>query len=262
MALGGCRFACYTRSQTARHVSDSQGLHELALEARAAWEANASWWVLRVNSQPGGDAFRRDVLNPAVLSMMPRTGGLVLDLGCGDGYLGRVLGPTGASGVGVDSSRSMIKAANRASMPDHHMRYIVADAEGGLPFSDATFGTVVSSMAAMDVVGLEEIFKHAHRVATSGGTALWIVPDPAGVEESPTSYFDIVRIEPRPVPFAEWAGWVRIAEDQPEPTLYVHRNERAYSSALTRCGWHTDNSGVLSLGVHPQALLLRTRKLG
>ncbi len=77
-----------------------------------------------------------------------RSGDRVLDVGCGPGYLTRVLGeavgPTG-SVVGVDAAPEMIEYATRKARSVSNCRYESGTAES-LSFPDASFDVVVSSL--------------------------------------------------------------------------------------------------------------------
>ena len=70
----------------------------------------------------------------------------VLDVGCGTGYLLRLLAeryPLATELAGIDAASSMIEAAERAA-DDQRMRFTVGVAEQ-LPFPDGAFDLVVST---------------------------------------------------------------------------------------------------------------------
>lgn len=235
-------------------------LAQLSREAREAWDRNASWWIFRIREEPGGDAFRREVLNRAIMDSVPRGRLRILDVGCGEGYLARMLAEEGATVVGLDWSLGMLKAAYRASGHHNRLSWTVGDCAGGIPFSEGAFDFVVGNMAAMDILDLERALADARRVVVRSGWATWIVLDPDGVVANPDQYFTIVREEPRRVPCAEWVAWIRIAPDQPAPTLYVHRSAATYLELFARTGWLVQKAHLLGGGPHPRALfyLLKT----
>jgi ubiquinone/menaquinone biosynthesis C-methylase UbiE len=73
----------------------------------------------------------------------------VLDVACGTGYFARLLGSAvGPSGevVGVDAAPEMVAYARRRSRRQPTCRFEVGSAEA-LPFADASFDLVVSSLA-------------------------------------------------------------------------------------------------------------------
>ncbi len=70
----------------------------------------------------------------------PQPGELILDLGCGTGHLTKTIAESGAQVIGIDSSASMVEAA-QAAYPD--LEFLVADAKDfsfPLPF-DAIFSS-------------------------------------------------------------------------------------------------------------------------
>jgi SAM-dependent methyltransferase len=81
---------------------------------RARWEANAAYWVTVIRE--GRDRYRTELTDPAILDAIGPCAGLtVLDAGCGEGYLSRILASRGADVVGVDVCQGLIEAAARVS---------------------------------------------------------------------------------------------------------------------------------------------------
>ncbi len=68
-------------------------------------------------------------------------GALVLDVGCGDGSLVRLLARQGASVIGLEPSEAQLARA-RAAEPAGEEAYLAGVAEG-LPFPDGSFDTVI-----------------------------------------------------------------------------------------------------------------------
>ena len=74
----------------------------------------------------------------------------VLDAGCGEGYLSRILAQHGAHVTGVDISPKLIELA-RAKDPDGAITYQVADLSQPLPDYEAQFDLVASYFVLNDV---------------------------------------------------------------------------------------------------------------
>ena len=101
---------------------------------------------------------------PRLLDLLGDIAGLrVLDAGCGEGYLARVLAARGAQVTGIDISPRLIELAREQ---DHEgaIVYRVADLSAPLPDYDQCFDAVASYLALNDV--------HDHRgfAATLAGT--------------------------------------------------------------------------------------------
>jgi SAM-dependent methyltransferase len=76
-----------------------------------------------------------------LLADIAQPGERVLDLGCGDGYLLRLLGERGATAIGLDRSPAELALAHRRGAIAVH-----GDATA-LPFADASFSLAVSHLA-------------------------------------------------------------------------------------------------------------------
>ncbi|MDA0637407.1 methyltransferase domain-containing protein [Nonomuraea sp. MCN248] len=90
---------------------------------------------------------RREVFTRLAIQARPRPGERFLDVGCGTGYLTRVVAPVvGPAGrvTGIDPSPEMIGYA-RGRAPGN-CDYLVGEGQS-LPFPDESFDAVVSSLA-------------------------------------------------------------------------------------------------------------------
>ena len=82
-------------------------------ELQASWEHNADVWTAAVRG--GQIASRRAGTDAAIVRACERVGlGRVLDVGCGEGWLARVLAERGADVVGIDGSTALIARARAA----------------------------------------------------------------------------------------------------------------------------------------------------
>jgi len=128
-----------------------------------AWEANAGDWIAWARA-PGHDGFW-DGTWPALAQIMPEAGGLVLDLGCGEGRVARLLRAAGRQVIGVERSPTLARAAATGSPP---VPVALADA-AALPFADASIGVVVACMSLMDVDGFDGAVAETARVLRPDG---------------------------------------------------------------------------------------------
>ena len=117
-----------------------------------------------------------DVTNRFVLDFAVRTGGVVLDYGCGAGALvaaGRAAG-LDISGADVFYGGSAARAeAAAAGLLGTTVREIV---NGRIPFDDAVFDLVVNNQVMEHVADLDATLGEIHRVLKPGGLILSLFP--------------------------------------------------------------------------------------
>jgi SAM-dependent methyltransferase len=115
------------------------------MSLRDAWEARAPDWVRWARSPELDDDFWSFHL-PEFLRLVPAPGRLTVDVGCGEGRLGRVLASSGHRVVGFDASLTSVRAA--ATHPEGHP-VAVADAVR-LPLPDDAADLAIAFMSLHD----------------------------------------------------------------------------------------------------------------
>ncbi len=134
------------------------------MSLRDAWEARAPDWVRWARSPELDDHFWRFHL-PEFLRFVPAAGRLTVDVGCGEGRLGRVLATTGHRVLGIDASLTSARAA--ASHPEGHP-VVVADAVR-LPLADQVADLAVAFMSLHDFDDVRTAVAEVARVLVPGG---------------------------------------------------------------------------------------------
>src|SRR5438067_3785743 len=93
----------------------------------------------------------QEPIMPHFLALLGDIAGLtVLDAGCGQGYLSRILARRGAQVTGIDISANLIRIA-REQDPDHTITYQVANLCQPLPAYRQHFDLAVSHFVLNDV---------------------------------------------------------------------------------------------------------------
>ncbi|EIM76277.1 type 11 methyltransferase [Nitritalea halalkaliphila LW7] len=90
----------------------------------AAWERHAEDWLKLIASE--GIASRQ-VTNPAILDFVSEqaAGKVLLDIGCGEGWLSHALRAKGFTCFGLDGTKALVDEANKKSKQQHffHLDY-------------------------------------------------------------------------------------------------------------------------------------------
>ena len=93
-------------------------------QLKTSWEKSSQWYDSVVGEK--GHYYHKTVILPKLLNLMDlKPGDKLLDLGCGQGVLSRVI-PNEVEYVGIDLSKSLIaEASNRIKQPHH--RFLTGD---------------------------------------------------------------------------------------------------------------------------------------
>jgi SAM-dependent methyltransferase len=154
------------------------------------YAANVAW---REQERAEGDPF--GLLPPLLQLLGDIAGRRVLDAGCGEGYLARVLAARGAHVTGIDLSPRLIELA-RARNPDGGIDYQVADLSQPLPAMAGSFDAAASYLVLNDVpdyrgfaATLAATLKPAGRLALALNN-----PYSAVIDRHVTDYFDSGKV--------------------------------------------------------------------
>src|SRR3712207_6548510 len=139
----------------------------------AAWERRAAEWVAWART-PGHDVFFDRLNWPAFRALLPPPGRLTLDLGCGEGRVGRLLHAAGHRVIGLDSSPTLVGLARAAG---GYEQVLHGDA-ASVPLEDGTVDLVVAFMSVHDMDDPAVALAEAARVLTPGGTLALAVVHP------------------------------------------------------------------------------------
>ena len=142
------------------------------VDLRLAWDTHAEKWA-RWARTPGHDSyehFHRD----RFFDLLPPAGKLTVDLGCGEGRLGRDLMARGHRVVGVDGSPTL---AALAATADPRQPTALADA-AALPMRAGVADLAVAMLSLQDMDDLEGAVREAGRVLVPGGRFCFAIVHP------------------------------------------------------------------------------------
>jgi SAM-dependent methyltransferase len=139
---------------------------------RDAWETQAQSWAAWART-PGHDSFWRGHAE-SFLALVPSPGSLTVDLGCGEGRLGRLLQERGHRVVAVDASPTLAKLTARHDRPQP---VAIADM-AALPLRESGADLAVAFMSLQDVDDMPGAVDEAARALVPGGRLCLAVVHP------------------------------------------------------------------------------------
>jgi ubiquinone/menaquinone biosynthesis C-methylase UbiE len=167
------------------------------------------------------EAGHGDVVRQVIGRMRIQAGMQMLDLGCGNGWATRLLGPAapGAGAVGIDASPQMVARAEELHDWTSRARYEVGTFEA-LDFPADKFDKVFSMEALYYALDLDQALREALRVLKPGGTADVLIDR---FQESPhtESWARTVGVEMAWLAESEWRDRFRAAGFSPVTTERV-----------------------------------------
>ncbi len=236
------------------------------------WETCAGWWQQGFTN--GADAEYEEQILP-ILSAQLRGAERVLDVGCGEGQVGRRAArlPSVKLVVGADPTWGQIKVAAERGGGVLASRALAA----GLPFHQGSFDAVVACLVFEHIEDFDEAIAEVGRVLAPGGRFLLLLNHP--LLQAPNSgwiddtildeqYWRIgpYLIEDSRLEEVEKDVWIR----------FIHRPLSRYINAMATAGmyltWMEEPApppGFLErareygeAATIPRLLVLRTEKLG
>ncbi len=172
-----------------------------------------------------GDFTRQQLLNPAIFALLgPVEGRKILDAGCGQGYLCRLLAQRGAIVTGVEPAEPWYRrAVERERREQLGITYLQQDLSN-LTDPRGEFDTVVANMVLMDIPDDEAILHNCVLSLCTGGSLIFSLLHPCFEE-----------------PSAEWGqkGYVEVSE-----YLREHSRQQAFAPLFHRPLGHYLNLAI------------------
>jgi SAM-dependent methyltransferase len=208
-----------------------------ASAAPSHWEGNAEFWIRIIRERR--DRYRTELTDQAVLAAIGDYVGLdVLDAGCGEGYMARLLARHGARQVmGADKSPALIAAARAASAGVPAVRFAEADV-ADLPFDSASFDLALANHLFNDLPDITGPVGELARVLRPGGRLVILMLHPCFYGHRAER--QEIR---RSLPVADYFA-ARVIEQRfevdgivsPDPTVTWVRPLEIYTKAITGSG--------------------------
>ncbi|MFC2092839.1 class I SAM-dependent methyltransferase [Bacteroidota bacterium] len=147
-----------------------------------SWDDKSIEWDIWIGEE--GDNNRIYNSDPILWEMLGDVNGkIILDVGCGNGYLAVKMAKAGAKVTGVDVSENMILYANEKARKEKEKKDLgiifLCDSCSNLETQqDDFFDIVVSNYVLMDVSDVENAIKSFYRVLKKGGVCINIFSHP------------------------------------------------------------------------------------
>ena len=125
-----------------------------------------------------GDFARQYLLNPALFSLLGDVNGKkILDAGCGQGYLSRLLAKKGAIVTGLEPAKDFVQyAIEREEKEKLGITYVKEDLSKFE--TDEQFDAVVSNMVFMDIPDYETAIHNCIKSLKIGGSFIFSITHP------------------------------------------------------------------------------------
>lgn len=208
------------------HAEGMAGMQTRSSDYDACAAEYAASVARREQGGVGGDDLG---ILPTLLDLLGEVRGLhVLDAGCGEGYLARVLAKRGAQVTGIDLSPRLIALACQRN-PAGEIRYRVDDLSRPLPEISAAFDAIASYLVLNDVDDYRGFASTLAGALKPGGRLVLAFNNPYGavIRQHVADYFASGTISPYR---AMWAAGIK--------TYHHHRTLEEYLDAFLVTGLH------------------------
>jgi SAM-dependent methyltransferase len=201
-------------------------------ESRELWEAHSQWWIDGFTD--GADPeYVEQILPLAAAELADATS--VLDIGCGDGQIGRMLAAAGSSVVGIDASWNQIRVARERGGGVEYARA----AADRLPFADASFDAVVACLVFEHIDAVDAAIAEISRVVAPGGRFCFFLNHPL-LQTPDSGWIDDHTVDP---PEQYWRIGPYLVESESIEQVelgvhirFIHRPLSRYLNALVEHG--------------------------
>lgn len=151
-------------------------MKKVTQKTKTDWENISEWYDTYLGTD--NDSYHSKVVIPNLLRLLGDfKGKKILDLGCGNGIVAKLLAQQGGIIFGVDGSTSLInKAKQNASDKE---KYYVHDVRVGLPKDAVEIDHCISVLSIQNMDSIHSVFKHVRSSLSSKGSFHIVTLHPA-----------------------------------------------------------------------------------
>jgi SAM-dependent methyltransferase len=194
-------------------------------------------------------------------ALMPLSGRHVLDLGCGEGYVSRLVMQAGAASVfGVDISAEMVERARQATPDSSPMQFATGNLSQPMALSRQHYDRIMAVFLFnyITIAEMTDVLRLARKLLVPGGRFVFTIPHPCFPymrASAPPFFFDHEGQSYFGGADQTYEGRIWRRDDTSVPVRCVHKPLEAYFRALREAGW-TQLPEVQELRVLPEHLAL------
>ena len=196
-------------------------------EKNKEWGKNADFWIkiIRKNLDP----YRLKVTNKAILETLKGEKNIkILDAGCGEGYLSRLLAKMGHQIWAIDFCPNLIKAAEKLEEKELlGIKYLLGDFQK-TNFPASFFDVIISHQTINEIKKPEMAFKEFYRIIKKRGRIILLFLHPC-FEIDPKKYFQKIKIEK--------SYYLVSGIKSPSPYFYLHLPLSEWIELLSKSGF-------------------------
>ncbi len=181
--------------------------------SRDLWETHADWWIDGFTA--GADPEYEEQILPLASAELDGFA-TVLDIGCGDGQISRMLAAGGTTVVGIDPTWNQIAVAQQRGGGAGYVRA----AADRLPFVDAHFDAAVACLVFEHIDAVDAAIAEVARVVKPGGRFAFFLNHPL-LQTPGSGWIDDQILDP-PEQYWRIGPYLTEAETIEEVELGVH----------------------------------------
>lgn len=200
------------------------------------WEDHAEWWQREFTN--GVDPEYTEQILPLIQQHLPARGRM-LDLGCGEGQVGRVAAAQGLDVVGLDPAFTQVALASSRAGGPQYFQGSATDVSLATECVDAA----VACLVFEHIESIDPVFAELSRVMCSGGTFLLLLNHPL-LQTPGSGWIDDQVLDPpeqywRVGPYLSEANTVEEVE-QGVFIRFFHRPLSKYLNAAVSAGFRLE----------------------
>ncbi len=205
---------------------------------KAAWDSSADWYDSLIGEH--GSEYHQKIVLPGIIKLLsPLPGERILDVGCGQGVLCRLLAEKKVRSVGIDVSEQMILSAEKRSA-GRDIRFIAGDAATVKltdTFDAAALALCIQNMndPAAVIGNISRYIRPEGRIAVAMLHPCFRIPRQSSWEYDESKKLQFRRIDRYLTPL-EIPIFTNPGRDSSIQTITYHRPVGFYFNLLADCG--------------------------